>query len=479
MMTGMTIQRAEPIGEMIGRVAYSTRVWMYGPTLSADFTRTDYAYWDKLHRGKLPTLRLGGLFAKPMVEHVRSWALGGGFKADTGHAKTNEALAEMVTQQMRTILRTVKTMLELGDAYLIVNADGTLTEVNPDLVDVITDPLDYRRVLGYKITTTLEKATVTDEYSPGKRVVTVKMNGEEHVRRFAYRFLGDRMPVIHFAHEKGVNEIFGHPMVEALLSAFLEYDDVLDKSLKGVKAMGTPFPVMEKVANVEKALEDLGARNTTFEDANGDTQTAKTVDFEELSIIITEGEFNLKGPAPFTDDSWRVLKNLFLLFLQHGNIPEWVWGGAIASSKASVEAQMPAFSKFIEAIQEALADPLGALCEIWLAVTALYTPGVRALPVHVSFPPVALEDKAEQRERVKVAAEHSLITKATELRLLDLGIEDVEAEIEAATAEADEAQAKFDARAGAGMEDLAMADADEADAMRGDDEDEEDERTAA
>lgn len=473
------MQRMEPVGEMIGRVAASTRVWMYGPTLSADFTRTDYAYWDKLHRGKLPTLRLGGLFAKPMVEHVRSWTMGGGFKGDTEHTPTNEALAEFVTQNMRTVLRCVKTMLELGDAYLVINADGTLTEVNPDLVDVVTDPYDYRRVLGYKITTVLEKAIVTDEYSPGKRMITIKEGSKETTKTFSYRFLGDRMPVVHFAHERGVNEIFGHPMVEALLSAFLEYDDVLDKSLKGVKLMGTPFPVMEEVENVEKALDDLGARTTTFEDANGDTQTAKTVDFEELSMIVTSGKFNLKGPAPFTDDSWRVLKNLFLLFLQHGNIPEWVWGGAIASSKASVEAQMPAFSKFIEAIQEALAEPLGALCELWLAVTALYTPNVRALPVAISYPPVAIEDKAHRLATIKQAREDGLITKVTELRLLDL-VEDPEAEVEAAKAEAEEAQAAFDARAGAGMEDEAGAERDEADAMRGgDDEDDEDERAVA
>jgi hypothetical protein len=476
MSTALAAQRSEPIGEMIGRVAASTRVWMYGPTLSADFTRTDYAYWDKLHRGKLPTLRLGGLFAKPMTEHVRSWALGGGFKGVTDHKPTDEALADFVNQNMRTVLRVVKTMLELGDAYLVINADGTLTEVNPDLVDVVTDPYDYRRVLGYRITTTLEKVTVVDEYSPGKRMITIKEGGKEVRKTFSYRLLGDRMPVVHFAHEKGVNEIFGHPMVEALLSAFLEYDDVLDKSLKGVKAMGTPFPVMEKVTNVEKALQDLGARSTTFEDANGDTQTAQTVDFEALNMIITEGEFNLKGPAPFTDDSWRVLKNLFLLFLQHGNIPEWVWGGAIASSKASVEAQMPAFSKFIEAIQESLAEPLGALCELWLAVTALYTPTVRALPVQISYPPVAIEDKAHRLATIKQAREDGLITKVTELRLLDL-VEDPEAEVEAAQAEAEEAQAAFDARVGAG-DDMATAARDEANAMGGGDEDEEDDERA-
>jgi hypothetical protein len=151
----------------------------------------------------------------------------------------------------------------------------------------------------------------------------------------------------------------------------------------------------------------------------------------------------LKGPNPFTDDSWRVLKNLFMLFMQHVCTPEWVWGGAISSSKASVDAQRPAFEAFIEAMQLWLEEKLVYLCETWLLVVSRYKTGVRALPVEVSFPPVSKADDTVLMSKVNFALQNTLIRRVTALDKLAL-VDDPAAEVAAAEAEAEANQTQAD-----------------------------------
>ncbi len=443
-------QKRISLRDMIGRVAATSRNWFYNwftvtpaATVAFDATRPDYMFWDKLYRCKQPTARLGGLFTKPMTEHIKAWTLGKSFKATTGDEKTDTALAEFVRDNLVLLCTLLIDSLRLGDAYVVINADGSLTMASPDCVEVVTDKLDYTKVIAYKITTRLEKVTIVDEYRLDGRTVTVKdLDGIETVTR--YKNLLGRLPVKHLKCNSSANEIYGRPIYEALLQAFYEYDDVLDNALKGVKAMGTPIPVLEGVANAEKSLEDLGARTTTFTDADGNVQTGLTVDFQDLDMIVTDGTFNLKGPNPFTEDSWRVLKNLFLLFLQHGNIPEWVWGGAIASSKASVDAQMPAFEKFIQGVQLWMGGLLADLCTTWLAMVSLYKPNVRALPVSVSYPPVANAEATTILSKVNFALNNGLIRKVTALDLLDL-VDDPAEEVALADDEAAAMQSQADA----------------------------------
>lgn len=442
-------QKRVGLRDMIGRVAATSRNWFYSwfavtpaATVAFDATRPDYVFWDKLYRGKLPTARLGGLFAKPMTEHIKAWTLGKAFKAVTGHDKTDSALADFVRLNLDTLCTLLIDSLRLGDAYVVINPDGSLTLASPDCVEVITDELDYTKVIAYKITTRLEKVTIVDEYRLDGRTVTVKdQNGTETITQYQNRT--GRLAVKHLKCNASANEIYGRPIYEALLQAFYEYDDVLDKALKGVKAMGTPIPVLEGVANAQKSLEDLGARSTTFTDDDGNVQNGLTVDFQDLDMIVTDGQFNLKGPNPFTEDSWRVLKNLFLLFLQHGNIPEWVWGGAIASSKASVDAQMPAFEKFIQGIQLWLGGLLADLCTTWLGIVSLYRPGVRALPVTVSYAPVVNAEAQTILSKVNFALNQGLIRKVTALDLLDL-VDDPAEEVALADEEAAAMQTQAD-----------------------------------
>jgi len=432
------------VSEIIGRVSY-TAAGLYSRWLRADDrTQADYEWYDNLRHGKLPTYRLGALFAKPITSHIMSWSMGDGFRVMTDDDTTTEALNDLVNERLVEMIEFIHDGLDLGDSYLVINADGTFSAVPANQVEVITDDLDYRRVTAYVITTVLEKATITDRYDlvTGRTVTIERVNAPNEV--FEYPLVSGRLPVVHFPNMRKSNEIHGRPFVEALVPLFAEYDDILLNSLTGVKTMSNPMPSLEGVADPSAELAALATRTETYEDASGVTRTESVVDMDALEIVATSGSFNFRGPAPFTADAWQMLKALFYLMLQHSHIPEWVWGGAIASSMASVEAQMPAWTKFIGGQRRVFEKYLREVLEIWLATVSLYTPGVQAgLDIEIEWPPVAAEDRQMHLNYVKHAGDKGLITGQTELELLDL-VKDARAEYAAAKSEAEARMAARD-----------------------------------
>ncbi len=424
MVKKATRRKFQRLQEMIGRAANPTPRIGGQARVSVDRTQTDYAFWARLRRGQQKGYELGGLFAQPMAEIVTGWVLGPGVKIEMpspplapphlmerGIRQTapprclaerglggEDAINHFLARNRQLIWQWVYDSLTLGDAYLVVNPDGTLTPIPPDQVEVVTDAADWRRVLAYRITTRIETATVVDEYRLDGRTVKIKnqsppptpphrnregngltpsLNGETR----EYENLIGRLPVIHLANDREANEIYGHPVYEGLLKLFAQYDEVLRKSLDGVKIMGHPIPVIEGMDDPAETLAMNSNDAERWLDASGNWQERPVVDFGRLSMMILGkgGHFKFASPGQFSGDAGRLLEYLFLLMLQHAKIPEWVWGGAIASSKASVDAQRPAFTMMIEARRSRLEAALIELVRVWLATMELTSPVRRGI----------------------------------------------------------------------------------------------------
>jgi hypothetical protein len=113
----------------------------------------------------------------------------------------------------------------------------------------------------------------------------------------------------------------------------------------------------------------------------------------------------LSPQVGFTKDSLDVLRQYFLLLLNHTRIPEFVWGGALDSSKSSAETQLPPFLQYIKfrrlEMQGEGADPalgidarggLLELIDIWLRTYKLLNPTIVVGPVRINWPAIDLED---------------------------------------------------------------------------------------
>jgi hypothetical protein len=468
------------VKEIIGRsTAGEVDLWSIRNVIAPktiDETRPDYEFWDKFRRGKALGYKLGALFAKPIIDILSSWEMGQGFvakleqdktedttdesvdvgetddvtnNADANMEYTNAELADFLNQNHALMVDVEKDKLGLGDQFVIVNPDSTLSVAPPNTVKVSRDPIDYRRIVAYTITTKTGEYTIEDQYRSDGRTVTISKGSEKQI--FKYENLIGEIPVIHFANERSNNEVFGHPVYEALLPLCEEYDDICYKMIDGAKLMGNPIPSiegLEDLSQVENANDTQDDEEYT--DKDGNTENRKTLRFDKnaLFLIGKGGALNFKGPAiGFTDDTRNVLKALFLLALDHTRIPEYLWGGAIASSMASAETQEPPFLSYIQERQKGMEEPILRLLNIWLMTKALIDPQVVTGDLTIEWLPIKPETADVTLRKIGAADGMGLITKETALEKLDL-VDNPQAEIEKAKEEAQQAQDEFQRRLG-------------------------------
>lgn len=433
--TGMFAQPKQVISELIGRVSYQFNNLLYRIRPTVDYTVTDYEWWDKFRRGKQAGFEIGGLFANPMTEIIASWSLGEGFTIETESEETKEALAEMLNSYLQSIIETNEDELALGDAYLLVNADGTIQKISPEQIEIKRDELDFTKIESISIVTNNEAIEIRDSYTATNRTVTIRRGSD--VQEQSFPNLIGRIPIVQFSNDRSPNEAYGHPIFEPLLTLFADYDDVLRGGVDGVKLMGNPIPVVEGLEDAESAQRINATYSETYTDKQGNSQTQHVTELvpNKMYFFGKGAKFHFAAPGNFAENTNIILKKLFYVMLQHAKIPEWVWGGAISSSMASVEAQTPAFIKFIESQRRKLEISLKELIEIYMATIALFTPGITVdEDLAIIWPEIMPQDKALMLQWVQYLQQSGMLTKESALRLADV-VRDVQEEIKKAQAE--------------------------------------------
>lgn len=455
----------QQISEIIGRVASLVSVNLrYYARVTVDYTQADYEWHDKLRRGLQRGFEIGGLFVRPITQIITAWSLGDGFSIDIEDETTREAIGEFLAQELQQLVETSEDMLALGDSYIVINGDGSLSQVPASQVEIEVAEDDFRQIVKATITTRHKDIEIEDIYTTTERTVRTRrvgmFNRRMDIDEQVFPNLIGRIPVIHFPNDRSSNEVYGHPYYSEQLTLLAEYDDVIRKGLDGVKIMGNPIPVVEGLEDPESAKQLNATYTDTYTDIEGTTQTEYVTELDPQTMLYFGKGANFKFAAPgsFTDNVNDMVKKLFLLMLQNAQIPEWAWGGAVQSSMASVQAQTPAFVKFINGRRRKLERPLRALIEIYLLTIALFTPGIQTdLDFRFEWPELMPEDEATKLQWVQFALQSGLITKQTALRLSDL-VDNVEEEIENAQEESQEEEDRFQAQIDATLNNLQAQD---------------------
>lgn len=438
--------------EMIGRTATQQPIGQNLFANTIDETRPDYKWWDILRRGMQKGYELGGLFADPIATIKSDWTLGKGVVIETGDEYTDQQLADFLNLHLIDLIDWDHEAQTLGDGYLGVNPDGSLTAIPPNQATDLRDPLDGQRCIGIRIESKPSDQFYTlDEYllEPYPHRHRKVIQGGATIEDQDYPLMTDELPIVHIPNEHSANEVYGHPTFEALRRLFIRYDDTLNKSLDGVALMGHPIPAIENAEDPEREIENNKTTDETIivTTENGSEQiTRPVIDFAQREFFAfgTGARLVFVQPQPFTEDSVRMLEILFLLMMQRSRIPEWTWGGAIASSKASVEAQMPAFERFIQGRQKRFERYLRQLVVVWLQYRAYVDPQIKAdLPLTISWPAIAPRGEQFLQQWVDLLRKDNAITKETAVRLADV-VDDPAAEVEAAEQHAQEAQQNAD-----------------------------------
>lgn len=443
---------------IVTRVRTLTRRFRSSFTMpSNDWSRSDYAFYRRLYLGQAKGLELSGLLVKPLVGKVAAWTLGRPPTWKCENESSQEALNAWWGDHHPDILRAWRSALKQGDSVVVINADLTTTLVQPDLVDPIVADDDYGNVLGWRITQALmhpettRRMVVVDEYYADRRIHRVEIDGVSVETQTFPNLLG-RIPLVFIANHAGDGEMFGHSEAEALLSLFHRYGEVLDAAIEGNILQGRPTPVITfgTVQDQDKFWQLYATtRSRTLPDGRTETTPELDIDLSQV-LTITNGEFDYKTPGNFSDDVAKLLEILFYLFLEHAEIPEFVMGNAISSSKASAETQMPVFEKFIEMYQGEAAKWLKEVAAIVLGYLSLITPGVVAEVPGLQWRKLT-QDGRLTLDTVEWALDQGLLNDYDALTLAPVEVEDVQATVdrghEQRAKRQEEAQAQMEAQA--------------------------------
>lgn len=451
--------------EIVGRVSSLTTYWTnrWRTSATVDLTQVDAGFWDRARRGMIPGLELSAPLLNPIYSKIAAWSLGQAPTFKFQNAATQKGFDDWLDTWHPSLLEVMEESLALGTPYLLINADLSVTILPPDVVDPIVNPDDYSQIIGYCVTEVFpnpqnpaDVMRITDEYYVDKRIVTTYHRGTPTVKR--YKNLLGRLPILPIPNKRGVNEVYGRPEVEALLTVLYEYNDVLKYAIDGNKKQGRPTPVIEKMGTPEyiEAFFAQHGRPYTYTDENGQQKTGYRIDFDSDNIIAlaNDATFKWASPASFMGDVSKLLELFFYIIVQHSELPEFIFGVAIASSKASADAQLPTFTKFIEKKQSLSRRWLIEVAEIVTGYLSLMQLRVKVERPAIQFEPLTSADGKLTLQSVMWAYKMGLMDDLTALTSLTaLDIDDPRAVLRKAREEAEARQAEDDAR----NEDLMIA----------------------
>lgn len=470
--TGMTTFR-----EMIGRVIHAIPVKTRLRHTTIDKTISEYEFWDQLRRGKARGYALAGLFCKPLTEIVAGHVMGIGTSAqlvpnedysDDGVEYTNKLLGRFLNRMSGQLITMLVDLYGLGDQYAILNSDGTISLPSPDTVDPEYDPLDYRSLIKLTVITRLDDYEVKDEYRAEGRTVTITWlkprDGQKagHSEITEYENLLGRLPAVHFANDRSANELYGRPIYEGLLRLLSRYDDLMEKALDGGELMGMPVPVVEGLEDMTQVEQDNDPEEPeTYFDIDGNEVPRSTINFETRAMILLGKGARFQFATPptgYSEDIRRMLELLFYLLMDYTRVPEYLWGGAVASSKASTETQEPPFQTFVEGRRlmlegEGSDDLLDLqasggvleLLELWLLWRRLTDPQIIVGPVQMKWTKMGNIDLEIRLKWTDFLKRMGLITGVETVSQSGL-VDDPEAAVEAAQQEAEEANPQAQAQ---------------------------------
>jgi hypothetical protein len=480
------------VAEMTGKVDpavfdwWSKRSSLYGTKTTVNYARNDYdlfrsIYWASCIEGKGGEYLLAAGLGKPIVNSAIAFALGLGFTVGvsikgTDTTERDQTAAEQLNEWIRLHQAEIydwgKHAYRDGDAYLYIDELGDLDELDAKNVTVMLDVLSSQ-VVGYDVEELVEERTpgqprttkykILKEYrTDSVRFTKFDDNGNnlgvffEQVftvdgtvtptenQEFIENELVDRqLPVIHFANDPEPRAIYGNSEYQNLLIYFRKYHDVLENGTKGVIYNSTPIPWLKGVKDTQATAENSSkGQNTSSEDRG-------KVTWDQDSIIFLSGDNSgagfLQADGIMTDVS-SLLEKYFYMIVEASETPEFVFGAAVQSSKASTETQLPVLLQKAQRKRTQMEGILGQLIKSYIDRQIRLSNPVflqykdKEIDIIINWPELESEDREIILKAVQLGLDNQLLSDRTALRIaLGDKVDNIDEEIEAAHADADAA----------------------------------------
>ena len=338
-----------------------------------------------------------------------------------------------------------------GDTFVVMEDDGNMTEVPPEDVDIITNPNNPDLIDGYDIFTSFpdpddksqtKSITYVDEIRTTYRRRTIQdENGDRKEvtgTRVDYRTSEDGgleerdLPVVHFANEKEARTLYGVSELQSLYFLMANYHAVLAAAIKGNIYNSTSIPVVEGVKNMKQFLEQNFKKNA-------DGEYVLKWENDKMLVIGEGGSMRMLQGDGTAADAKDLLEVIFWLIAQNSETPEFAFGTAVRSSKASVSEQTPMLIKKAIRKQGQLEEPLRKLITLYIERQAKINPsGFNPnLNFTIDMPDILDEDLNVNIRIVNTLLEKGIITEETAAVMLNIGkyVKDLAKELKKAKAQ--------------------------------------------
>lgn len=403
-------EMASALRQTSGRIFGLAEGWA---PFTLDTSRVDYQKARGLYENTLPDYKLGAWAARPVVNTTVAFMGVPKFKHPDPDAE--QALAEVFGRWEGKMLRIARNCSRDGDvvARLWVAPNQYTQEpefqlglIPPEWVELIRDPLtgeimeaiiahqaewkDPRSgsTTTYQIIETITRTRRTQEVKgnvPPDLATALTM---EQVNPWGF------VPIVHYRNEGEEYRRHGMSDLEPIEPFMRAYHEVLMNAVKGSRVFTRPKAYFA-VKNVDKFVRD------NFTDAE---VAAKKLDFASRDLwVLGDGE---EAKFITADDglagATALLKVLFRCIVDVSETPEFAFGTAVPSSKASVSEQLPILKQRVRRRRGLMAEYHQELAGMYLAMRALHeNKRLDSYRVEVEWGEVTARNDAETAETLK------------------------------------------------------------------------------
>lgn len=452
-----------------------------GDKTTVDYTKNDYDLFRAIYHasavnGRGTEYLMAASLGKPVVNILSGFVVGKGLTINLdnpdGNTAMDDAEAEInawIVDNMATVYDLVKFTYRDGDGFVYIDEMGDIRLEDAASVDAMTDPVTGN-IIGYDIKETTEEV---DPQSGNKtkyvylrqyrkdsvRILKWAANSQQAKATVVYEQvytneagnlqsgLAERkLPIIHYANEPEARAIYGNSEYQNLLVMLRNYSSILQNSTTSVLYNGSPALVMKGVKDPEALMKQSQDPDDTSDTAGKRLETGPKTTFylngehSDVKFLQAQG---------IMDDTAKLLEIYFYLMVQGSETPEFAFGTAVSSSKASTSTQMPILVRKVERKQQQLSNVITSIVETLIEKKQLISDPVflklkgKEVGIKVQFPPIDDDDKTLTLATVQWAVEKGILSDKTALELiLSDKIKNVDDELKQA---AEDAKAAMDA----------------------------------
>ncbi len=371
----------------VGEISALRNTWpsgwgfQYMSPYRLDSSRVDYDLARQLYRNTADKYKLGAGFAKPVINTTVSFM--GAPHFTHIDLEADQALEKFITRWTGKILRINRNALRDGDVFARIarvpdkfnpkQEVFDLVLVPPEWVTPILDPLTgqwQQLIIRHPVTITDAQGrktadyTITEILTPESRTIEAdgRAPGEVRQQNRTEPNPWGFIPLVHFKNESEENQLYGCSDLEPIEPFMKVYHDTMLFAAQGSKLFSRPKAKFS-LKSVDKFLRDNFSED--------EIRAGKLRFMDKEIFLMQEGD----DASFITADSGlqgitTLLKFIYFCIVDVSETPEFAFGTAVASSKASVSEQMVPLARKIKRKRGSFEEYYNELASMYLSMWA-------------------------------------------------------------------------------------------------------------